>query len=77
MFFYDPSWWLLLFLSYLTGHRISARFTEINPVDTRSRYYTNSVDGTWYAPGNAEKPCEVVGVLTGFCSADLSERVAG
>ena len=40
---------------------------RLNPVDT---------NGFWHAPGSVKKPCEVTGVMTGFCSADLSEGVA-
>ena len=29
-----------------------------------------------HAPGSVKKPFEVAGVITGFCSADLSEGVA-
>ena len=44
----------LLFPSYLTGHRISARSGEINLVD---------INGFCHAPGSVEKSCEVAGVL--------------
>ena len=38
----------------------------------------NSVDtnGFLHAPGSVKKPCEVAGVINGFCSADLSEGMA-
>ena len=57
----------LIFSSYLTGCRISARSSGINPVDT---------NGFFHALGSVEKPYEVAGVMTGFCLADLSEGVA-
>ena len=57
----------LIFSSYLTGCRISARSSGINPVDT---------NGFWHAPRTVEKPYEVASVMTEFCLADLSEGVA-
>ena len=57
----------LIFSSWLTGRKISARSGDINPVDT---------NGFWHAPGSVAKPCEVAGVMAGFCSVDLSEGVA-
>ena len=44
----------LIFSSYLTNCRISARYGGVNPVDT---------NGFWHAPGSVEKPCEVAGVI--------------
>ena len=40
---------------------------RLDPVDT---------NGFWHAPGSVEKPFEVAGVMTEFCSADLSKGVA-
>ena len=57
----------LIFSSYLTGCRISARSSGINPVDA---------NGFWHAPRTVEKPYEVASVMTEFCLADLYEGVA-
>ena len=60
---HGPRCWCKLFLT----HTVIFIQKRLNPIGT---------NGFLHAAGSGEKPFEVAGVMTAFCSADLSEVVA-